>query len=283
MRDHDQGAGPAVEEVLEDVQGLDVEVVGRLVEQQHVRLVEQQPQQLEPAPLATGQVADPGGQLVAGEAEPLQHRGRRDLAVGGPGDPPDRLDRRQHPRLGSRSSTCWVRCCSATVRPCCTLPGRGRQLAGEQVEHRGLAGAVDADDADPVARAEPPGGVVEQRPLAADQVDVLDVDHVLAEPLGREPLQLEPVARRRHVLDQRVRGLDPELRLRGAGRRAAAQPGQLLADQVLPADLGGRGLPLALGLGQHVRRVAALVGVDDPVVDLPRRTGRPRRGTTGRG
>ena len=36
--------------------------------------VEQQPQQLEPAPLATGQVADPGGQLVAGEAEPLQHR-----------------------------------------------------------------------------------------------------------------------------------------------------------------------------------------------------------------
>ena len=98
--DHDQGAGPAVEEVLEDVEGVDVEVVGGLVEQQHVGLVEQQHQQLEAAALATGQVADPGGQLVAGEAEPLQHRGRRDLAVRGLGDPPERLDHRQHPAVG---------------------------------------------------------------------------------------------------------------------------------------------------------------------------------------
>ena len=64
--------------------------------------VEQQPQQLEAAPLATGQVAEPGGELVAGEAEPLQHRGRGDLAVRGPGDPADRLDRRQHPGLRGR-------------------------------------------------------------------------------------------------------------------------------------------------------------------------------------
>ena len=51
---------------------------------------------------------------------------------------------------------------------------------------------------------------------------------------------------------------------------AAAQPGQLLADQVLPPRLRGRGLPLPLGLGQHERGVPALVGVDDPVVHLPR-------------
>ena len=55
--DHDEGAGPAVEEVLEHVEGLDVEVVGGLVEQQHVGLGQQQPQQLEAAPLAAGQVA----------------------------------------------------------------------------------------------------------------------------------------------------------------------------------------------------------------------------------
>ena len=75
--DDDEGAGPAVEEVLEHVEGLDVEVVGGLVEQQHVGLGEQQPQQLEPAPLATGQVAEPGGELVAGEAEPLQQASSR--------------------------------------------------------------------------------------------------------------------------------------------------------------------------------------------------------------
>src|SRR3546814_9519978 len=42
-------------------------------------------------------------------------------------------------------------------------------------------------DADPVAGAEPPGRAGEQGPLPADEVDVLQVDDVLAEPLGREP------------------------------------------------------------------------------------------------
>ena len=39
VTDHDQRAGPAVEQVLELGQRLDVQIVGRLVEQQHVGLV----------------------------------------------------------------------------------------------------------------------------------------------------------------------------------------------------------------------------------------------------
>ena len=91
--------GPAVEEVLQHRQRLDVEVVGGLVEQQHVGLGEQQPQHLEAPPLATGEVADPGGQPVAGEAEPLQHRGRGDLprGPGQPGHPLHLLHRVEHP------------------------------------------------------------------------------------------------------------------------------------------------------------------------------------------
>ena len=101
---------------------------------------------------------------------------------------------------------------------------RARRRPGASTER--LAGAVDADEPDPVARAEPPGGVREQLPLAAGEVDVLEVDDVLAEPLGGEALQLQPVARRRHVLDQRVGGVDAELRLRGPRRRrrGAARP-----------------------------------------------------------
>ena len=106
--------------------------------------------------------------------------------------------------------------------------------------------------------------------LTAREVDVLDVEDVLAEPLGGEALELDPVARRRHVLDQRVGGVDAELRLGRARRGAAPQPGELLAGEVLPARLGGGGLARALGLRQDVRRVAALVGVDRAVVDLPR-------------
>ena len=81
--DDDQRARPAVQVVLDDGQRVDVEVVGRLVEQQHVGLVEQDAQELQPAPLAAGQVGDPGGQLVAGEAEVLQQGVGADLPPAG--------------------------------------------------------------------------------------------------------------------------------------------------------------------------------------------------------
>ena len=102
-------------------------------------------------------------------------------------------------------------------------------------------------------------------------VDVLDVVDGLAEPPGGEAGQRHRVARRRLVGDQRLGRLDPELRLAGAGRRAAAQPGQLLADQVQPALLGDRRDPRPLRPGQRVGRVAAVVGVHVAVGDLPRR------------
>ncbi len=63
------------------VERVDVEVVGRLVEQQHVGFVEQQPQELQPAPLAAGQVGQPRGQLVADEPEVLQQCVGADLAA----------------------------------------------------------------------------------------------------------------------------------------------------------------------------------------------------------
>ena len=60
-------------------------------------------------------------------------------------------------------------------------------------------------------------------------------------------------------------------RLGGARRRPAPQPGQLLAQQPLAALLAHAPRALALGAGQHVRRVAALVAVHVAVGDLPRR------------
>ena len=72
VRDDDQRAGPAVEVVLDDREGVDVQIVGGFVEQQHIGFVEQQPQELQPAPLTAGELSDPGGQLVADEAEILR-------------------------------------------------------------------------------------------------------------------------------------------------------------------------------------------------------------------
>ena len=153
--------------------------------------------------------------------------------------------------------------------PAADPPSGGVGLAGEQPQHRRLAGSVDPHQAEPVAGSEPPGRPREQLSLPPHQVDVLEVDDVLAQALGREALQLEAVAGRWHVGDQRVGGVDAELGLGGARGRAPAQPCQLLAHQVLPAGLRRGGLPLALGAGEDVRRVAALVHVDGGVVDLP--------------
>ena len=71
--------------------------------------------------------------------------------------------------------------------------------------------------------------------------------------------------------------------LRRARRRAAAQPRELLAQQLSAAVLARGRLAVALGAGEHVGRVAALVLVDAAVGDLPRLRCRPRRGTSGRG
>ena len=58
MGDRDHGAGVAGEELLQPLDRLGVEVVGRFVEQQHVRLLQQQPAQRDAALLAAGQLAD---------------------------------------------------------------------------------------------------------------------------------------------------------------------------------------------------------------------------------
>ena len=99
---------------------------------------------------------------------------------------------------------------------------------------------------------------------------VEEVDDVLAEPGRGEAHQLDVVARRRLVGDERVRGVDAELRLARAGGRAAPQPGELLAQEVVAAVGDDAGHPLALGLGEDVGGVAALVLLDRPAVDLPR-------------
>ena len=63
---------PAVllQKFLEPADGVDVEMVGRLVEQQHVRLRDQRFRQQRPATPATRQLAD---LAVRGQSEPRDH------------------------------------------------------------------------------------------------------------------------------------------------------------------------------------------------------------------
>ena len=171
----------------------------------------------------------------------------------------------------SRSARSWVSSPRSTVRPILTLPRSG---ASEPPTSRSRLVLPTPLTPTSPTRSPGPSRQVTSRSTSLSprrQRDVLEVDDVLAEPGRSEPLQRHPVARRRLALDDRVGGLDPELRLGGAGRRPAAQPGQLLAGQVLAPGLLRAGLAVALGPGQHVRRVAAVVRIDHAVVQLPGR------------
>ena len=58
VRDHEGVAGELQQRIFQRAQGFDVEVVGRLVEQQHVAALQQRLRQVQAAALAAGQRAD---------------------------------------------------------------------------------------------------------------------------------------------------------------------------------------------------------------------------------
>jgi 4-diphosphocytidyl-2-C-methyl-D-erythritol kinase len=76
VRDHDQRARPGVEQVLDHRQHVGVQVVGGLVEDEHVRLVEHDQQQLQATLLPARQVLHRGRQLRRREAEAFEQLGR---------------------------------------------------------------------------------------------------------------------------------------------------------------------------------------------------------------
>ena len=60
----------------------------------------------------------------------------------------------------------------------------GRDLAGDDAEQRGLAGAVAADQPDPRAGRNARGGAIEQRPAGNADGEIVDDEH--AAPFGRQ-------------------------------------------------------------------------------------------------
>ena len=105
--------------------------------------------------------------------------------------------------------------------------GVGLLLAGDHAEQRGLAGAVRADHADDAAGRQLEGQIVDQQVVAVALPQVLEVDDVLAEPLGHrdddlrglrlllvrlgEQLLVALIARLRLGLPGARRGRDPFL------------------------------------------------------------------------
>ncbi len=272
MAGHDDRARPAVEQVLQRGEGVDVEVVGGLVEQEDIRFGRKQSQQLQPPLLAAGEIPDRRPQPCAGEAEHLGELGRGQLPIIQRHPSGDLLDGFQHPQAHRHLTQLLGQEGGLHGLPAPHHPGVREGDPGQQPQQGGLARPVRADDTDPVAGPDVPGDIGQQGPLIGNG-DRLQLEHLLAEPGGGQAAKRHLVTCRWHVGDQRVRRVDAEPGLAGARRRSPAQPGDLLAQHVLAFGLDVGGDPGAFGTGERPGRVPALVAADGALADLPRPDG----------
>ena len=152
MRDRDHGAAVGVDEPLEDLEAGEVEVVGGLVEQQHVDARQQQHGQPDARRLAAREGAHRHAEPVRGEADVGQRRARR----GRRGRRPPRA--RNASRASEYSSTRPGSPASAAVSASRRSLRRGHAGAPRQVLGDGLVrgrAAALVEQADPQRRRRP--------------------------------------------------------------------------------------------------------------------------------
>ncbi len=154
---------------------LDVEVVGRLVQQQDVEVGQQRSSERDPAALPSGESGDRAVEVETDEqvADDLARlRIRRPLVLGALSDD-DVAD-------GRGLVEVVVLTDHAPVQPAVVSEPAvvGRLQAGQDAQQRRLAVTVATDDADPVAVLDPEAHVAQQRPDAVGLGDALGVDQV---------------------------------------------------------------------------------------------------------
>ena len=219
MADDDQRSGPAVEQVLERGQRVDVEIVRRLVEQQHVRLGHHQPHQLEPAPLAARQIGDERPLPVAGEPEALAElRGGQLAAVAERDARAHRLERLEHAlAAGELLEVLRERRRAARSSRAARLPRVGSSSPASR-----RSSVVLPEPLTPTTPTRSPGPsrqvtVRRSRALAERDADALHVEHGLPEARGREP---QSSARSRTTGSSAISAFAASIRKRGFVVRA---------------------------------------------------------------
>ena len=178
---HEDGARPVGEDFLQPEDAIDVEMVGRLVHQQDVRLARQLARDREALPPAAGQRADRRAAVgEPGAAEGLGDPSRSLVLVHGAQDARDHLldgavqreDRilghvaHADPAAEDAAAAVWL------------LDSR------QDPEEGGLAGAIGSDEAHLIAVHEPERQAVEQRPGAVRLGDRLTAQEQRAGHLG---------------------------------------------------------------------------------------------------
>ncbi len=182
MRHAHQRRAPVRQVLGEPGDALDVEVVGGLVQDDQVLLLDEQLGERDPAPLATGQRTDDGVQPLreARQVQPAEQPGQYVPDLGVPGPLVVRHvadDLVAHGGLGVEGIVLGEH---ADPQPAGVRDpsGVGLLQLGEHPDEGGLAVAVASDDPDPVPFLHTERDTVQQGTGAVHLADVLDIDQV---------------------------------------------------------------------------------------------------------
>src|SRR5712664_93788 len=184
MADDHGAAGEILQRLFQRAQRVDVEIVGRLVEQQHIGAGFQHLRQMDAVALAARQRADLLLLVGALEIERRAIAARVHLALAEQDQFVAAGNFLPHALLAVQTVARLVDIAEmhgftdrddALVR---------RLLLGDHPEQRGLAGAVGADHADDAAGRQFECEIVDQKPVAKSLGQAIEIDHVLAQPLG---------------------------------------------------------------------------------------------------
>ena len=269
--DEQECARPAVEQALHRRKHIGVQVVSRLVQDEHVRLIQQNEHERQPALLAAGQVAHRLVLIVLREPEPFQELSRRHLLAVEHRAPRVARDHLAHPVVAELAQLVQMLRQHGETHGLADFhaPGIERLQPLDDAQKRCLADAVGAHNAVAIARADDPVDVVQDDAIPEAQRCALKVDHLLAETRHGHALELQLVAQGRHVGDERLGGGHVELGLRSPRTGAAGEPRQLAAQGVLALLLGQSLQAIPFHPLHDVSGEASLEGPGAPTVHLP--------------
>ena len=163
VRDQDERAGPTVQQVLHEREHIRIQVVAGLVQDEHVRLLQNSEQQRQAALLTTGKILDAAPHLLLREAEALKELlGARFLALH------HHIALATGEHLSNRIVLDGLQLiellgedAEAHRGPDLHATAARAELTLDDVEQRGLARAILAQQAVPIAGADEPGHVRE--------------------------------------------------------------------------------------------------------------------------
>ena len=262
MADSNHGSLKCIQIILQHVQGLNIQIVGRLVQHQHIGRSHQDAQKIQPPHFAAGQASYFLVLHTGGKQESLCHLGGRQVPIRGVNvhchiphrinDASVRIQRRA--MLGKIANL-------HRFAPFYDAACRG-QIPHQGTQQGGFSCAVTAYDAKAVIPQKGIGKILNQCFAVNGNIQVLPAENLLAQSAGNA-FHVQGLLRWSFpdAVRQLVKAFNPPLSLGAASLCAPANPCQFLAVEGFVFPQGGFRHFLPLGTLLQVAGIVTLVAI----------------------